>query len=233
MKTHTLLLAAALTLMASAAHAQNATVYGGITTDYVSRGSTQNMHDPVVSLGGEYRFGDSGFYVGAWTAHVDFGDGTDQELDFFAGYRTEVSGWALDLGLASYNYLGDPETGQLDMVEGIAVASRTFGKVTPSFTLAYSKDYFGFAGDSIWAEAQVAYAVSDKLSLSTAYGYQEIENDSFATGGFPSYGTWNVGATYALTPKLSVDVRYTDNDLDPSSGNLADDTLVGSLNYTF
>ncbi len=226
------LIAASATIVllsvASAAAAQDITYNVGATTDYVTRGSSQTNHQPAYSAGVDATF-TNGFYVGAWTSTVDFGDGTDQEIDLYGGYRTTAAGWGLDFGLASYNYTNDPGEG-LDMVEAIAVASRTFGPVATTFTVAYSPDYFNVGSPSVWSEAGASIPLTSKLSATGSVGYQYLEDENL----FPSYSTYNVGVVYALTKHLSVDARYTSSDLDENVvGFFADDSYSLGLTASF
>lgn len=48
------------------------------------------------------------FYAGAWASNVDFGDDTDAEFDVYGGYRTEVSGFVVDVGVVGYLYVSAP-----------------------------------------------------------------------------------------------------------------------------
>lgn len=222
----TLIFAAALALVASPALADDVSFNVGLSSDYVTRGSSQTNHQPGYSLGVDFT-SDSGFYVGAWTSNVDFGDGTDREVDLYGGYRTTALGWSVDYGVAAYLYTNAPV--ELDMVEAIFTASRTFGDVTSTNTLAYSPDYFSVGSSSIWVESSLAKPLTARLTLSGAVGYQHVDNENL----FPSYSTANVGLAYALTPSISVDGRYTVNDLDESIGFFADDTFVVSVGVVF
>lgn len=218
--------AAAVLLMAGAASAQDVTFNAGVTSDYVTRGSSQTNHDAAVSGGVDVTY-ESGFYVGAWASSVDFEDGTDAEIDFYAGYRTEAAGFGLDFGVASYNYTNAPSN--LNMVEALVTVTRPVGPLATTLEIAYSPDYFNLGTPSLWTEARASLPVSDKLSVSGGVGYQHIDNEAL----FPSYATYNVGVGYALTSRLALDVRYTDNDLPASSGFFADDSFSVGLTASF
>ena len=68
-----------------------------------------------------------------------------------------------------------------------------------------SPDGFGAADASIYYELNGSVPVSEKLSFSGAVGRQTYD-------GPGDYSTWNLGAAYALTDKLSLDLRYHDTD---------------------
>ena len=93
---------------AGAASAQDATFAFNVagTSDYVFRGFSQTAEDSALQLGADVTVGN--YYVGAWASNVDFGDETDAEVDLYGGYRTEVAGFAVDVGAIAYLYVGEP-----------------------------------------------------------------------------------------------------------------------------
>lgn len=218
--------AAALAAFASPAAAQEVAYNVGVTSDYVTRGSSQTNHDAAVFGGVDLTY-DNGFYVGAWASTVDFEDGADAEIDFYGGYRTEAAGFGLDFGFASYNYTNAPSN--LNMVEGLVTITRDVGPASTAVEIAYSPDYFNLGTPSLWTEARLSVPLADKLTLSGGVGYQHIDDETL----FASYATYNVGVGYALTDNLAVDVRYTDNDLPASFGFFADDSFSVGLTASF
>jgi len=78
----------------------------GLGSDYVWRGVSQNNNDPALSAGLE--LSTNGFYVGAWTSQVDYGDDASVEYDFYGGYSTSLNDLvSIDVGLIQYNFDGD------------------------------------------------------------------------------------------------------------------------------
>ncbi len=74
----------------------------GLVSDYHFRG-IQQTESASASAGVDFA-GDTGFYVGAWTAEVEDG----LEVDLYAGYGIELeSGISLDANLVTYQYTGD------------------------------------------------------------------------------------------------------------------------------
>ncbi len=218
--------AAALAMLPACAMAQTVSFNAGATTDYIARGSTQTNHQSSYSVGAEVDA--KGFYLGGWTANVDFGDGTSQEIDTTAGYRTTFHDWNIETGVAAYNYKGDPGRG-LDMEEAHVTVGRTFNKVNTSFTVAYSPNYFNLGSRSVWYETKLSTSLTDKLTLGGSVGYQTIDRKEI----FPPYFTYNVGLDYALTSKVSVGARYTTNNIPASFGYIADDTVSLSVSTAF
>lgn len=214
----------ALTMGAGAAQAQDAPEVAfniGVVSDYVFRGASQTDEDPALQGGVDATFGS--FYAGAWASNVDFGDDTDAEVDLYGGYRTEVAGYALDVGVVGYFYVNEPGGADYNYVEFKAAASRAVGPATLGAVVYYSPDFFGLDDKATYLEANAAYAPADKWTISGAVGHQWLDfNDD--------YTTWNAGVAYALTDHLAVDVRYHNTDVD---GPLTDDRFVVGLKASF
>lgn len=215
----------ALTMGAGAVQAQAAPEVAfniGVVSDYVFRGASQTNEDPALQGGVDATFG-NGFYVGTWASMVDFGDGTDAEVDLYGGYRTEAAGYALDFGVVGYLYVNEPGPANYNFVEFKAAASRAIGTATVGAAVYYSPDFFGADDAATYLEANAAYAVADKWTISGAVGHQWLDVNA-------DYTTWNLGVAYALTSNLAMDVRYHDTDVD---GPLTDDRFVVGLKASF
>ena len=65
-----------------------------------------------------------------------------------------------------------------------------------------------------------------RLEGTAAIGRREQRNSIDYTG-------WNVGATYALTQNLDLDVRYYDTDVDLPDDQKYDDTVVAEIRLAF
>ena len=194
----------------------------GVVSDYVFRGASQTNEDPAIQGGVDVTFG-GGFYAGTWASTVDFGDDTDAEVDLYGGYRTEAAGYALDFGVLGYLYVNEPGAADYNFVEFKAAASRAVGPATLGAAVYYSPDFFGADDAATYLEANAAYALADKWTVSGAVGHQWLDVTD-------DYTTWNLGLAYALTDNLAVDVRYHDTDVD---GPLTDDRFVVGLKAGF
>ena len=192
------------------------------TNDYVFRGASQSNEDFALSGGVDATIG--GFYAGGWASTVDFGDATDAEVDVYGGYRAEAGGFALDFGVVGYFYVDAPGGADYDYVEYKAAASRAIGPLTAGVAVFYSPDFFGVDETATYLEANAAFSPVDKVTVSGAVGKQWLD----VTG---DYVTWNVGAAYALTDSLAVDVRYHDTDVD--NAPLYDGRVAVSLKLAF
>lgn len=177
----------------------------GVTSDYVFRGVSQTMEDPAIQGGADVTYGIG--YAGVWASNVDFGtDDPTAEIDVYAGVRPTIGDTSLDLGVLYYGYVKDKGApGSVSYFELKAAASRPLGPATVGLAVYYSPEFTGDTGKALYYEVNGAVPVMDKLTLSAALGHQEIDNGS-------EYATWNIGATYAVTDKLGVDLRYHDTD---------------------
>jgi len=193
----------------------------GATSDYVFRGFSQTLEDPAIFGGIDATLGS--FYAGAWASNVDFGDDTDGELDIYGGYRTEVAGYAVDVGAVAYVYLDAPGAADYDYLEVKLGVSRAIGPMTFGAVAYVSPDFFGVDEEAAYAEVNGAYVADDGLSVSGAFGYQALDvNDD--------YTTWNLGVGIPIVAGLGLDLRYHDTDVD---GTLSEDRFVGSVKYSF
>jgi len=216
--------AAAVVMAAGAASAQEPEVAFnvGVTSDYVFRGFTQTSEDPAIQGGVDVTLGS--FYVGAWASNVDFGDDTDGEIDLYSGYRTEAYGYAFDFGIVGYFYPGEPDAADYTYYEFKAAASRAVGSATVGAVVFYSPDFFGAADEeAVYYEGNIAFALSDKWSVSAALGYQALDVSD-------DYTTWNIGAGYALADGVGLDLRYHDTDIDTP---FSEDRIVASVKLAF
>lgn len=153
----------------------------------------------------------AGAYAGVWMSTLR--DGTDDtETDLYLGYRNELpSGLSYDVSYTRYLYNNSGNCcGELALAMGYAVSdiANVGGKVAidPSSKTKSIK----LNGD---------VALNDQLSLSGTVG--KVQN---------AQSFMDMGVTYALTDKASVDVRYHDanNDKGRVVLGLAFDTTLFS-----
>lgn len=216
--------AVAVLLTASAASAQETPEIAwnaGVTSDYVFRGYSQTGEDPAIFGGVDLTIGS--FYAGAWALNVDFGDDTDAEIDLYGGYRSEVSGFAVDVGVVGYLYTSQPDGADYDYAELKLAASRAIGPVTVGAAAYWSPDFFGADDEATYVEANASFSPAAQWTVSGAVGHQALDVNA-------DYTTWNAGVAYALTDNVAIDVRYHDTDVD---GPLSDDRAVATLKFLF
>ena len=142
---------------AAPAFAQEVTVSGNVAlaTDYAFRGVSQS-DGPAVQGGFDVAFGDSGLYAGTWASNINFGGGSDLELDVYGGYKFALGGVAMDVGVLGYLYPNAQDDGaELDYWEVYAKPSIA---LTEQFTLGagiyYSPEFTGESGDGLYYEVR-------------------------------------------------------------------------------
>lgn len=181
----------------------------GVQTDYVFRGVSQTNSNPSAFGGVDLTY-KSFVYLGGWTSNLDFkpfGDThTSEEVDLYGGIRPSAEGFNFDFGYQYYGYLNQPKNAPaVDYQEVYAKVTRAFGPATLGLSVYYSPTFTGATGNATYTEANAAYTINPKWSVSGAVGHQDIQKST-------SFSTWNAGATYALTDHLGIDVRYYDTD---------------------
>ena len=216
--------------LASHADAQDAerprwSANGAVASDYVFRGVSQTEEDVAVSAGLDLTNGP--FYAGAWASNVSFAgdDDTGIEADLYTGVRPEFAGFNWDFGVVGYLY-DEPGALDYDSVELKAAASRAVGPATVGAAVYWSPDFFGATEDeATYVEANAAFSPADRWTVSGALGRQFVSSDL-------DYTTWNLGAAFALTDTLAIDVRYHDTD-EHDFGDAYGGRAVASLKATF
>jgi uncharacterized protein (TIGR02001 family) len=225
-----LLAAAGSLALAGAAHAQDDGPVSlsfniGAASDYVFRGVSQTDEHPQVFGGVDATLGSIG-YAGVWASNVDFNDSTDAEVDIYAGVKPTLGAVSLDLGVIYYGYVDAPSGSDYGYWEGKVAASVPAGPATLGAAVYYSPDFFGGTGDAWYYEANGSIAVPDSnFTFSGALGRQEVK-------GSGDYTTWNLGAGYAFTDHVGVDLRYWDTS-EHGFGKIYDSRVVASLKLSF
>jgi uncharacterized protein (TIGR02001 family) len=159
----------ALPLLAAAAGIAHADVTSTITvtTDYDFRGISQSAGDPALQASLDWS-GDSGLSAGIWASNVDFGPGTDSdvEIDLYGGYSMSLSddlSW--DVGGVYYLYQGDGD--DIDYLElSTGLSYKSF-----STKLWFSPDFVNSDESAWYIEANYSFALPQDFSLDLHAGY--------------------------------------------------------------
>lgn len=207
-------LTAFIVLCAAVATAQEKTwtpvVSVGVTSQWVDRGLTQtNAH--ATPQGGLRLDHASGFYVDSWATGVDFGDGTDAEIDLGFGYAQELeNGFSYDLSFYYYLFPGAPSGSKSAFWEVIPSVGYDFGPVAWTAAAFLTTNNGGDdAGESIYLTTGLTVPLTEQWSIDANIGRSELD-----PRGGDDYWDWNVGTSYA-TPWFDIDARYHD------AGNIA------------
>ena len=129
-----------------------------------------------------------GFYAGAGTENVDFA-GIKQEYDLWAGYTLPLGKAKLDIGVVRYGYVDAPV--KIDTLEVKAALSGSVGKLGLGVTAYHTGNYFGSSQPATYVEGTASYPLTGKLSMSAAFGHQQIDK-------LPGYDTWSAGLSYQV-----------------------------------
>lgn len=214
------------------------TVTGSVAavSDYRFRGISLTAGDPAIqgSIGVSHS---SGFYVGAWGSSLEdspvYGH---TEVDLYGGWTGEVtSGLTADVGLLYYAY-PNGHFGDAEFFEPYASLSTTLGPVTAKVGANYAWDQKALGNDdNLYVYTDLGAAIpSTPISLSAHLGYTDgalspnLLTLKSTKGGFD----YSVGATYNITPKLSIGASYIGVEGN-SINDFSDDAVVGTLKLTF
>jgi uncharacterized protein (TIGR02001 family) len=236
--------AAACLLAATPAFAQEEpakpiTVSGsvGLVSEYRFRGVSQSDRELAVQ-GGFAVTHESGLYVGTWGSNLagwgTFG-GANAELDIYGGYKMDLGGGALDVGVTWYMYPGGFDN--TDFFEPYAKLSGTLGPVTALAGVAYAPKQEalgawyatgadaaagvytdpGDKNDNLYLWTDLSAGVPNTgLTVKGHVGYSNGNKGlgPFATSVAPTgeYVDWLVGADYAIGP-VTVGVAYVDTNI--------------------
>jgi uncharacterized protein (TIGR02001 family) len=190
----------------------------GITSDYRFRGISQNDQDASMQGGFDVAHS-SGLYVGTWGSNVSTwtaGAGS-LELDLYGGYKTELAGVGVDVGLIAYTYPGSVQsTTHADTEE--AYIGLSYGPATFKTSYVLGKNYFASTGTTgvsakgtMYYDLTLAQELMPKLTASVHAGYTDFRKDSESTAGKFSYADYSVGLAYDLNGYV-FGVKYFTND---------------------
>ena len=198
-----------------------------LTTDYVYRGISQTDEGAAIQGGFDLEH-DSGFYAGVWASNLDFGDDADIEIDYYVGVTGEFSnklGW--DVGALYYSYPDSDaaDAGDYDFTEVYGSLSYDFGPAAVTGGLAYSGDFFGSTGDSLYANVGVDVPLPNDFTLGLHYGNQDIDD-------VDDYSDWSIGLSKSLGG-FDFALNYHDTDIDEDDANAAATEKLSDDRFVF
>lgn len=221
-------------LLSPLANAGELTGEVGVANDYRFRGISQTDSSLQVSGGIDYST-DSGFFVGAWASNVDFGedDGTNIELDVYAGYYHEVNDdLSFDVTLYRYNYFG--ETSDYDYYE--ASIGADFSGLRIAYW--YTNDYSGSDYDYQYLEMNYSWEFAENWSLDLHVGNNfgdAVEDEEFGFGD--RFIDYSIGVSTEVAG-FGLSLAWLDTNI-PSYATIKDDlfnsegTVLASVSYAF
>lgn len=215
-------------------------VNGGATlvSDYRFRGISQT--DKRFAVQGTFTLAHtSGFYGTVWGSSIDdyVYNGSDQEIDFIAGYRKTIGSTTIDGGVLYYYY---PGSGGIDsdFLEPYVSVAQAFGPVTAKVTANYAPKQSALsigAGkeDNLYLAGDLSVAIpKTPVSLTAHLGHSF--GPSYLTIG-KGYTDWSLGASVTVK-NLTAGLAYVDTDdafITPGGRNAANGGVVASLGVAF
>lgn len=184
-----------------------------VTSEYMFRGVSQTDDHPAIQAGADYTFG-SGFYVGAWASNVDFGEGTDAEIDTFVGWGGDLGDNAsLDVQLVRYNYVGEPD--DVDYAYNELIGNVTFNDQY-TITVGYTNDYLNSSTDSWYGALGGSWEAGAGINVTANVGYTTIKGPAdgyldYSVGVNRDFGPVNVSLNYVDTDNSAEDFFGEDN----------------------
>ena len=209
-----------------------------ILSEYSFRGISQSNEDPAIQVGIDYAH-ETGFYVGFWASSVEFNDGpnaTQIETNFYTGYGGSYGKIDYDLGFLYYYYpeedADEPGSGlgEQDLWEIYGSLGTTFDMESePSITagFAYSPDYYGSDGDSIYIYGEFGFSLGP-ISPYATVAYLDVEGDKTTPAGY-DYVHYTIGASTDIG-QFTLDLYWSDKqegDDHGGSGSAHDGVIFG------
>jgi uncharacterized protein (TIGR02001 family) len=190
-------------------------------SEYEFRGLSQTSEKPALQLNVDYTHS-SGFYAGLFVTNIKWLKDTAEslggntrgglEVDLFGGYRREIlPDTTVDVGFLRYEYprskdfFSRPKVNTNELYAGVTWKFLT-AKV--SYTLS---DAFGVLDSegSTFVEANLAYPLNEKLTLTGHVGHQKFENNSPL-----DYTVYKLGVVWDAGDGWSIGGYYKNTDAD-------------------
>lgn len=191
-------------------------------SEYLFRGVSLSDEDPA--LQGSLTWShDSGFYIGAWGTNGNFGNDGSLELDYYAGYGTEIRGISLDLSVIYYTFPGDENDGNYWEVMG--KVGYDLGLVAATAGVAYvpeGQDAYG-GGDAVYVFSDLEAPIPNTpVTVGLHIGYEDFGRGSNKLD-------WSAGL-YATIWGLDLGLAYVDTDL---NADVADARVLFTIGKSF
>ena len=190
----------------------------GLASDYRFRGISQSNTRPAVQGGLDFTH-KSGLYLGNWNSNVSqwtAPNGGGTEMDFYAGFKKEISGVGFDLGTIYYYYPGARWGTDLTKPAAAAVNKNYWNTHEVYFGLGYGPLSF-----------KTSYTLSDRY-----FGIGKENDTSLQTAATSSSkGTLYYDLTFAheIAPKTSVKIHagFLNLNAKEAALNLVKDYSIG------
>lgn len=186
MKINLLAGVASLAMMTAVGAGAQSLSYGvALTSDYISRGTTQTENGPAIQPWFEYGVG--GFYAGIWASNVRWAGVRDFEIDPYFGYRWTVENTSFDVGYSRYYYADAGDQGgelyllvshdlggtgaslfggaHANLDAGLTISNAHLGITIPLVSQLSGSFRLGVAGGNTYGDSGVTYSINDNASV--------------------------------------------------------------------
>ncbi len=200
MKLIKLSLAAALAVTVSYAETSEVGVSANmaLTSNYVWRGMSQTSNAPAIQGGIDLDY--NGFYLGTWGSNVNFA--SSLELDLYAGYAGEISGFGYDIGLIQYMYPNDTDASNFaEAYLGLSYDLDGFGVGAMYYMGIETND---IDPDDAW-EISANADLPSGFSVDATYGDYDIAGTYYLVGLNKSYGKFDFTVAYTANDETDED----------------------------
>jgi len=196
-----------------------------VTNDYDFRGISQTAQDDALQASIDFST-DAGWYVGAWTSNVEFGDATSQEIDLYTGFTGTLGAVTYDAGVVFYTY--DESIYSFPEAYVSAAIGPFKGKVwySPEFAgVNVDPEEFELDRDSeaaYYIEGNLTFPLNDTFSLLLHAGYSFGDYWDEAGDVASQLGEDNLDGEYidysvgvsAVFGKFTTTLKYVDTEAD-------------------
>lgn len=235
MKYLNTLLLATTVLASAASYAADVSTTITATDDYRFRGISQSAGDAVLQGSLDLAF-DSGFYAGVFASNIDFGGDGSTEVDYYAGYYTDLTEeLGIDVSVSHYTYPGLDYDG--DYTE---LSTSLFYR---NFTLqaAYSDDYGNTDESGTYVALDYERVLIEKLgfadniTLVLHAGHSSGDYwDEYDIGSYSDYSVAVSTDIQGFNVKVAYLVNNIDEEMKLDNGAFLNDNMINfSVSKTF
>jgi uncharacterized protein (TIGR02001 family) len=223
-----------------------------LSSEYRTRGISQSDKKPALSGGFDLAHS-SGFYFGNWNSNIDsaYYNGSNLEMDFWAGFKYPVGDVTLDIGAFYYYYPGSGRRNSRTIDNKEIYVAASYGPVTAKLYypiddfFSTQKNFGGKDADgSYYLDLSGSHDLGGGFGLIAHYGYQKLKGAAKLSQIGSSklakdYSDWKLGVTYTFGGGFVAGLTYIDTDIDTANSavsltkNISGATGVLSLSKTF
>lgn len=225
MKKSIVLATAVAAVLTSGVAAADLSANAGVFSNYIWRGVTQTA-DAAAGQGGIDWGNDSGLYAGTWTSTVSGG----QEVDFYAGFASEVGGLGYDLGVITYQYPVSPE---INFTEAYVSGTMSIVTIGVNYTVdaASGNENAAFDSGDVYAYGSLDFAAG-KSDLSLYAGSYMFDADGTGANKAGEIDYNHFGASIGKDGFTFAVDKNDIKDTNPTFGSFNSDNVRVTVSYS-